>query len=139
MQRSSSALVRPLASRPNKIAAGSAVAWAASCLAAVSASAPGHGMRRARALAPSTRAQSAIASSSESTTVAFATTSSACAARQSACGSGNRAGRTRWSDVNPIVFMARAAAPMLPGWLGSTSTMRTWSMAGAALGRLSAG
>jgi hypothetical protein len=24
-----------------------------------------------------------------------------------------------------MVFMARAAAPMLPGWLVSTSTMRT--------------
>src|SRR5207237_5320276 len=34
-------------------------------------------------------------------------------------------GATSVSRVNPIVCIARAAAPMLPGWLVRTSTIRT--------------
>src|SRR5262245_23111196 len=38
---------------------------------------------------------------------------------------GNFSGRTRAKSARPMVFIARAAAPMFPGCWGSTSTMRT--------------
>src|SRR5688572_32302822 len=41
-----------------------------------------------------------------------------------ASGAGKRSGATRRRSLSPIVFIARAAAPMLPGWLGRHSTMR---------------
>ena len=37
---------------------------------------------------------------------------------------GNRSGATRWSESRPIVFIARAAEPMLPGCDVPTRTMR---------------
>ncbi len=45
-------------------------------------------------------------------------------ARALASGCGNSRGRTRTSCVRSIFIMARATAPMLPGWDGSTSTIR---------------
>src|ERR1700693_3187522 len=67
------------------------------------------------------------ASASVSTTCADASTSSAPLAIATA--SGSRVtnaifGATTISRENPIVLSARAAAPTLPGWLGSTSTKR---------------
>ena len=38
---------------------------------------------------------------------------------------GNFSGRTSARSARPMVFIARAAAPMLPGCCGSTSTIRT--------------
>jgi len=41
-----------------------------------------------------------------------------------ASGSGKCRGATSRKSANPMVFMARAAAPMLPGWLGWERTMQ---------------
>ena len=48
------------------------------------------------------------------------------------CESPAMRGLTTTSRAKPIVFTARAAAPMLPGWLGATSTKRTRSGTGSA-------
>ncbi len=56
-------------------------------------------------------------------------TSTAFVAIHSASGAGKRSGATRRRSVRPMVFIARAAAPMLPGWLGRHSTMRIRSSA----------
>src|SRR5205085_11109031 len=48
-------------------------------------------------------------------------------ASASASGCGKDFGVTSTRRENPIVIMARAAAPMLPGWLGEQSTTRTRS------------
>ncbi len=81
---------------------------------------------RNRALAPTTQPQSAIASSSVAHTRAFVRISSAPAARAVAASLGNSArGRTSASSETPIVRIARAVAPMLPGCEVSTRTMRT--------------
>src|SRR5690606_29966871 len=56
-----------------------------------------------------------------------ASTSSAPEARASASGSGKRFGFTSRKSASPMVFIARAAAPMLPGCVVSTSTIRTRS------------
>jgi hypothetical protein len=60
-------------------------------------------------------------------TCACARMSPAPAARATASSSGKRLGLTRVRRDRPIVFIARAAAPMLPGWLGCDNTMRTLS------------
>src|SRR5262249_35206657 len=46
-------------------------------------------------------------------------------ASATASGSGKRRGSTRTRRARPIVRIARAEAPMLPGWLVATSTIRT--------------
>ena len=56
--------------------------------------------------------------------VAPSSTTVAPDASATASGSGKRRGATSTSRARPIVSIARAAAPMLPGWLGATSTMR---------------
>jgi hypothetical protein len=53
--------------------------------------------------------------------------SSAPAARATAWSSGKRFGLTSSRRDRPIVFIARAAAPMLPGWLVCDRTTRTRS------------
>ncbi len=81
---------------------------------------------RSRALAPTTQPQSAIASSRVAQTRALERISSAPAARAVAASLGNSArGRTSASSESPIVRIARAVAPMLPGCEVSTSTIRT--------------
>ena len=65
-----------------------------------------------------------MASSTDATTRARASTSAAPEARAAASGSGCDPGLTSTSDSSPMFFIARALAPMLPGWLVSTSTMR---------------
>jgi hypothetical protein len=77
---------------------------------------------RLRAVNPTASTRSARASSSEATTRAEASTSAAPAASATASGSGKRRGATSRRSVRPIVFIARAAAPMLPGWLGRERT-----------------
>ena len=84
----------------------------------------GHSMERNRALAPTTNAQSAIAWSSCAATAAFSKMASAPAARAVACALGNSRGLTNAKCRKPMFAMARAAAPMLPGWVGSSSTTR---------------
>ena len=123
--RSISALVRPERSRPNTTATGERPQWATARRAPSRASMTGHSIRRSRAVVPSTRPHPASASSTDSTTSAWCRTSSAPAARAVASALGNVRGATRQSRSSPIAFIARAAAPMFPGWVGSTSTMRT--------------
>ena len=53
------------------------------------------------------------------------TSSTAEAARKRASGSGKRWGFTSTRLPRPIFLSARAAAPMFPGWEGSTSTKRS--------------
>jgi hypothetical protein len=80
--------------------------------------------RAAPARVPSTSPQSATAASMVASTRAPASTSAAPDARACASGSGYDCGRTSTSDASPMFFIARALAPMLPGWLVSTSTIR---------------
>ena len=82
---------------------------------------------RVRAVVPSTRPQSAIASGSDATTRAAASTSSAPDARAVASGLGKSRGFTSHKSCSPMFFMARATAPMLPGCDVSTSTKRMGS------------
>ncbi|MNT82082.1 hypothetical protein D3C72_2217610 [compost metagenome] len=67
---------------------------------------------------------SASASARLDTTMAFSTTSTAPEASTLASSCGNAFGSTRYSRVRPMVFIARAAEPILPGWLGRASTTR---------------
>lgn len=76
-----------------------------------------------RALAPITRAQSAIASVNVSYTLAFAKISSAPAAREVASALGKIFGATKHRLSMHIFFIARATAPMLPGCVVSTKTI----------------
>src|SRR5699024_3465311 len=130
VQRSSSALLRPLRSRPNT----SATCWrwrapAAACAAAERTSCSGQDKCRLRALVPITSWQSATASSSVLQTCAACSISVAPEARASACVDGKCAGVTSARCASPMTFMARAVAPMLPGCCGATSTMRNRSRA----------
>ncbi len=77
-----------------------------------------------REVVAATKPQSAIASSSVFTMRASASTAPAPAARAVASGCGNSRGRTSTSWSKSMFIMARATAPILPGWEGSTSTMR---------------
>jgi hypothetical protein len=81
-------------------------------------------MLRTRTLAPITSVQSATASASMSHTTAASSSASAPAARALASSCGKYFGRTRYSRVSAMLSMARATAPMLPGWVVPTSTMR---------------
>src|SRR5690625_4540136 len=74
-----------------------------------------------------------MVSSSVSTTTAFSSTSSAPAARQTAFSAGKSLGATRYRRFKPMFFMARAAPPILPGWVVFTNTMRMLSNAGAVI------
>jgi hypothetical protein len=66
----------------------------------------------------------ASASPIDDTICAATSTSSAFDDSATASGSGKRFGFTRTSRERPIVFMARAVDPMLPGWLVWESTTR---------------
>lgn len=73
------------------------------------------GIRRSRALVPSTTLQPLRASSRVSTTLAASRMSVAPEARATASPWGKLSGCTSTSCDRPMFFMARAAPPMLPG------------------------
>jgi hypothetical protein len=75
-----------------------------------------------------TKRQSVNASSNVSVTRADANISSAPDARAVASGPGKHDGDTKVNKDRPMFFMARAAAPMFPGWVGFTSTIRSDSI-----------
>ena len=79
---------------------------------------------RERAESANAASQSAIAWCSVACTRAASSTSTALVAIHCASGAGKRSGCTSRRSVRPIAFIARAAAPMLPGWLGRQRTMR---------------
>ena len=119
-----SSLVSPAVSLPNRNATSSRRAQATASAAAERASSGACASSRVRADTANASAVPRSASPRSSQTVARSSTSSAFAERARASGSGKRLGRTRYSRESPIVFIARAAAPMLPGWVGCESTMR---------------
>ena len=73
------------------------------------------GRDRFRALVATAQAQSPSASESSPQTFADTSRSSAPAARAVASALGKCRGRTMYRRVRPMVFMARATAPTLPG------------------------
>jgi len=89
-------------------------------------------MRRLRAVQPSTQRQSATASARVAKTGAASTRSSAPAAIAWVSRSGAFSGATSTSFDRPMVFIARAAEPMLPGCWVPTRTMRSCDAAGCA-------
>src|SRR5690554_1398719 len=132
-QSCSSSLSRPVRSRSNTSATGAPGAAASSRRAAPARGASSsRAMRRLRAVQPRTRGQAATARARLPTMGAASRTSSAPAAIASASACGKRSGATSTSRSRPMVLMARAAAPMLPGCWVPTRTMRT-SPAGCAV------
>src|SRR5690606_20193309 len=129
LQSASSSLDSPLRSRPNTSATFSPAAAAAATRAAASRGVySGQGMLRWRALLPSTSEQLRTASARVSWTFAAASRSPAPAARALASAPGNPEGRTSRRLESPMVFMARALAPMFPGCVVATRT--TWTRSG---------
>src|SRR5690606_23225491 len=124
-------LFRP---RPNTSATPAAPAASATRAAASRGSSCGSAMRRSRAVLPSTRRQSATASARSACTVASSSTSPALAAMAAASACGKWRGATSASRRSPMVFIARAAAPMLPGCWVPTSTTRMRPAAAPAVG-----
>ena len=127
-QSSSCSLDRPDCSQPKTTAVAESTrarsrAWAA----AAAGDSAGQAMFLTRALAPNTKAHSATASSRRAHTWACARMSSAPAARAAHSALGNCLGATKANRLRPMVFMARAAAPMLPGWVVFAKTIFTFS------------
>ena len=87
----------------------------------------GHGIPLTRALVPTTKSQSFIASFRDVNSLLLASRSSAPAARALASADGKLDGLTKRKFCCPIVFMARAAAPILPGCVVPTKTIQTFS------------
>ena len=79
------------------------------------------------AVVPITRLESATASSRVSNTLAFSKISSHTEYRAHDSGCGCLVGLTRERFLKPMVPMALAAAPTLPGWEGSTKINSTLS------------
>ncbi len=122
---SSSSFESPEVSLPNTRATGPSAVAAIASGAAERHSRAGCESSRPRALKPTASVRSASASASVGTTRARSSTSAAPAARATASGCGKWRGATSTRSASPIVFMARAAAPMLPGWLVRESTTAT--------------
>src|SRR5512134_2048161 len=122
---STSSFASPDISVPNTNATSppTAASATASAAAAWASIACGDSSRR-RAVSAIASVVPASASSSVALTCARASRSSAPVAIASACGSGKRRGATSARRASPIVFIARAAPPMLPGWVVRTSTTR---------------
>src|SRR6058998_435147 len=124
LQRMISLFERPTVSLPKTIATSSFRAALRSSRAAARASSDEWDNSRSRALKATEYAVSASASSRLAHARADSSTSSAPEAMARASGCGKRFGPTRRSCVMPMVFMARAAAPMLPGCEGRSRTTR---------------
>src|SRR5213592_1936450 len=124
LQRMISLFVRPTVSLPKTISTSSFRAAPRSSCAAARASSDECDNSRSRALKATEYAVSASASSRLAHACADSRTSDAPAAMARASGWGKRFGRTRRSCVMPMVFMARAAAPTLPGCEGRSRTTR---------------
>ncbi|CAG9263099.1 hypothetical protein BDI4_730036 [Burkholderia diffusa] len=124
---STCSFARPVRSLPNTSAMSPVPTCARACSAAARGARRGGPYSRARAVSAIDHWTPDSASPSVGTTCADARTSSAplaiAIASGSLCTCGTR-GATSTSLEKPIVFSARAAAPTLPGWLGSTSTKR---------------
>ena len=75
-------------------------------------------------LTAKTKLQSAMASSKVSVTTAVWSKSAALTASDLASPSGNFLGLTKYKRLRPMVFMARAVEPILPGWLVWQRTTR---------------
>src|SRR6267378_4216175 len=124
LQRMTSLFERPAVSLPKTTATSSFRAARRSSRAAARASSGEWESSRSRALKATENVVPASASSRLAHARADSRTSSAPEAMARASGWGKRFGRTSRSCVMPIVFMARAAAPMLPGCEGRSRTTR---------------
>lgn len=125
LQRSSSRLLRPDFSRPNTAATCRFGASPTILSTHIRGSITGHGRLLNLAEAPTTSAQSTTAASRSEQVRACWSMSSAPDARAMACWSSGQRGSTRTRRARPMVFMARAAAPILPECVVPTSTIRT--------------
>src|SRR5205085_1241356 len=129
-QRASSSLESPDISPPNTSATSPRSQWRTASAAASRAERAAPANSRGRAVKPIASVAPASPASSESTTLAALSSAAAPEARAMASGCGNARGATSVSRDRPIVLMARAQAPILPGWLGSHSTTRMRSSGG---------
>src|SRR6266571_8257285 len=124
LHRMISLFVRPTVSLPKTIATSPFRAALRSSCAAARASSDECDSSRSRALKATEYVVPASASSRFAHACADSRTSAAPEAMAWASGWGKRFGRTRRSCVMPIVFMARAAPPTLPGCEGRSRTTR---------------
>src|SRR5438309_1140246 len=124
LHRMISSFERPTVSLPKTIATSSLRAALKSSRAAARASSNECDSPRARALKATEYVVPASASSRLAHARADSRTSAAPEAMARASGWGKHFGRTRRSCVMPMVFMARAAAPILPGCEGRSRTTR---------------
>src|SRR3989442_6442196 len=124
LHRMISLFERPTVSLPKTIATSSLRAALKSSRAAARASSNECDSPRARALKATEYVVPASASSRLAHARADSSTSSAPEAMARASGWGKRFGPTRRSCVMPMVFIARAAAPILPGCEGRSRTTR---------------
>src|SRR6266849_6696051 len=124
LHRMISLFERPTVSLPKTIATSSPRAAVKSSRAAARASSNECDSPRARALKATEYVVPASASSRLAHARADSRTSAAPEAMARASGWGKRFGRTRRSCVMPMVFMARAAAPIFPGCEGRSRTTR---------------
>ena len=114
-QRTTSSLVKPDISVPNNIATGNVMACCTTCGIASRGVSTSSDTLRTRGHRPTTSTVPSKASSKVLHTTAFFTTSTALTAIISACLSGNLTGLIKYRCSSPIVFIARAAEPILPG------------------------
>ena len=121
-----SSLVRPDISVPNNSATGCVAACCNNSGIASRGVLTSMEISRNRAVIAAVYTTPCKASSIELHSTASRSTSSAPAAIASACGSGKRRGLIRYRWCKPMVFIARAAAPMLPGWVVWLRTTRTF-------------
>src|SRR6266853_393715 len=124
LHRMISLFERPTVSLPKTMATSSFCAALKSSCAAARASSKEWDSSRARELKATEYVVPASASSRVAHARADSRTSAAPEAMAWASGWGKRFGRTRRSCVMPIVFIARAAAPTLPGCEGRSRTTR---------------
>src|SRR2546430_3954204 len=124
LQRMMSLFERPAVSLPKTTVTSALRAARRNSRAATRPSSEGWESPRSRALKATEYVVPASASSRLAHARADWRRSSAPEAKARASGWGKRFGRTRRSCVMPIVFMARAAAPMLPGCEGRSRTTR---------------
>src|SRR5690349_6515469 len=119
-QANISSFVSPAVSLPNTKATGPVISTARSAAVRTSNTCGDHSRERADRAKAWT--QSWMVSFRLETTWAASRTSTALVAIHCASGAGKRSGATSRRSRKPIALIARAAAPMLPGWLGRQST-----------------